>query len=57
MRIFNHPMSGDETSRARSEPGHASRPAPQDPRGEAPGQADEPPAEWENLWIDLGGEG
>jgi hypothetical protein len=57
MIAFMHPISAGEASWTPSEPGHASRPASAPSREGAPGQEDEPLAEWEDPWIDLGGEG
>jgi hypothetical protein len=57
MGTFEHPTSAGETSCTPSEPGRAGRPTSQPSREEGPRQADGPLAEWEYLWIDLGGEG
>jgi hypothetical protein len=54
MGTFEHPASAGETSWTPSEP---SWPASESSREEAPRQMDMPLAEWEYLWIDLGGEG
>jgi hypothetical protein len=52
-----HLLSAGETSRTLSAPSQAGWPALPSSREEAPGQVDGPLAEWEHLWIDLGGEG
>jgi hypothetical protein len=57
MRAFKHPTSAGDTPWTPSEPSHAGQPASPSSRGEAPGHANELAGEWEDLWIDLGGEG
>jgi hypothetical protein len=57
MGEFKHPTSAGEPSWPPSEPSQAGQPASPSSRGEASGQPNELLGEWEDLWIDLGGEG
>ncbi len=57
MRNFKHPTFAAETCRAPAGPSYDSGPTSQGLPREAPQQADEPLAEWEDPWNDLGGEG
>jgi hypothetical protein len=57
MGSFRHPNSAEETCRTPFEASHDGQPALQPTREEAPDQSGAPIAEWEDLWIDLGGEG
>jgi hypothetical protein len=57
MGPFQHPNSAGAASDMLSEPTHGGQPASPFCRDDDPGPAEEPLAEREDPWIDLGGEG
>ena len=57
MGAFHHPNSASEASNTPSEPRHTAQPASPSSRDDFPGPAEELLGEWEDQWIDLGGEG
>jgi hypothetical protein len=57
MEAFHLPNSAGEASNTPCEPRHATQPASPASRDDSPGPAEQPVADWEDQWIDLGGEG
>jgi hypothetical protein len=57
METFQHPPFAGEAAGTPSEPRHAGQPSLPYVRAEPPRRVEEPFAEWEDLWIDLGGGG
>jgi hypothetical protein len=57
MGAIQHPTSAGTTSGTPSEPRHAGQPASPSPCDDAPGPTEDLLTEWEDPWIDLGGEG
>jgi hypothetical protein len=57
MGAFHDPKSASEASNTPSEPRHTAQPASPSSRDDFPGLAEDLLGEWEDQWIDLGGEG